>query len=265
MRVLVIDGSLQESESLARQLQTLGHEARTAATPREAFVRTLRFAPELIFSELHFEADNSDNWLRKLRRHPVLADSRFVAVTARSDAATLTCARETGFEYVLVKPVHLFALEEYLVGVSSPVWRKQQPTPHPWPARGDAAVVMPRHLSEDRPDGPLDREGVEEFLRAMQELSAEHGEETGDAPARPIVIPPVALLRYLDAIHMALGAADRGDRSRGHQILHDGLARISAAPPQPWSEALAARYHLALRTYCALQHFGYPHPDIELP
>lgn len=265
MRVLLVDGCPDHTDSLNKHLQTLGHETRAVATPRLAFVCALRFAPEVIMSELEFSGADSRTWLKKLRRHPALVDSRFIAITTRCDATTLRCARETGFEYVLVKPVDPFSLAEYLVGVSSPPWRQHAVLPHPWPVAVSGPPGIPRPLSAERLEEPPDREAVADFLLAMREITEQDARESGCLPEVPAVIPPVALLRYLEVIRTALQAARNGDRLLGHQLLHEGLVHLSAAPPQPWSGALSGRYHLALRTYCTLQHFGFPRPDCELP
>ena len=251
MRILIIESCVEQSERLRCILNAVGHDAITAGTPREAVVLAPRFLPQVVLSELFPVGDDHYGWWRKLYREPALAETRLIAVLSGWNAPALVQAREAGFEYVLAKPVDAFSLDEYLVEVSSSQWRRTPSRTHPWPMV--AGLTLPSALcrTEQVPEEPSGREALAGFLQAMRERAeAENPREIH--LLGPLEVPPVALLRYLNAVREALDAARDGERAGGRQILQEGLTIARGAAPQPWSEALCARYQLALRTYCAL-------------
>lgn len=251
MRVLIIESCVEQSERLRCMLNAVGHDAINAGTPREAVVLAPRFLPQVVVSELFPVGDDHYGWWRKLYREPALAETRFIAVLSRWDAPALAQAREAGFEYVLANPVDAFSLDEYLVGVSSPRWRRSPAGTHPWPEVVSLALPPAVTSSEEAPEEIPGREALAGFLQAMRDL-AEAQDSNQIYLLGPLEVPPVALLRHLNVVRGALDAACSGDKAGGRQILQDGLTIARDAAQQPWSEALCARYQLALRTYCAL-------------
>lgn len=255
MRVLIIDSSGPQGETLCGALVRAGHDAIAARTPREAWVLIPRFLPHIVVSEL-FESDTDDyGWWRKLCRHSALAEARFIAALSGIDAEALPLARDAGFDYVLAAPVDAISLDEYLVGVSSAHWRRNPAGIHPRPGNRLGIPVAGRTMPDASGapcelDEAAELDALERFLRAMREQAEkESGKEIHLLGAARV--PPVAQLRHLDTVRDALDAARGGDALAGRQILQDGLTVVRATV-QPWADALRARYELALRTYAIL-------------
>jgi CheY-like chemotaxis protein len=252
MRILAVGTCLASLDALTMELAAAGHDLLVTRTTRKAFALGPRFQPEVVVSDLFPVGADGYSWWRRLRTDPALRETRFLAVTDRYDAATVRVAREAGYEYVLAKPVDLCALDEYLVGASSPRWRRFGEGVHPWPQCNGGVQLTPSAL-ESVPD----REGLADFLCAMRDRAASEP----SSPRRLLgsrEIPPEELLRHLDALQVALHAARQGDLQQGLDLLCRELAAARSAPSEPWSGALCERYELALTTYCALMDVKRP-------
>jgi CheY-like chemotaxis protein len=223
-----------------------GHHLRALHTAREAFVLGPGFRPEVLVSEVYLPDAEGYAWWKKLRTHPALAAARFIAVTSTYNRDTVRLARESGFEYVLGRPVDLLSLDEYLVGVS-PRWGRHLPGPHPWPSLSIPVFGSTGMLSTNL----TATEMLAAFLCAMREREAS-ASGGGSHLLGPQAVPPELLLRQLDMVKEALEAARKGDPARGHQLLRGELLAAQAGPRESWTAALCERYELALTTYCAL-------------
>lgn len=257
MRVLAVGACVVSPETLKLELAASGHDLVIMHTAREAFVLGPPHRPEVVVSQLFMEGEDAHRWWRKLRSHLALAEARFLGVVERYDAATVRVARETDYDYVLAAPVDLYALDEYLVGVSSPRWRRHPAGAHPWPpVNGGLPLPSIAAMPGARPG----EEMLADFLRAMRDR-AEQQPSTVHPLCGSLEIPPDVLLRHLDVVKSALESARTEDAQRGCRMLQDELVAATSAPCEAWSPALCERYRLALTTYRALFGQDGAHPE----
>jgi CheY-like chemotaxis protein len=103
-RVLVVDDDPTMAETLARLLQSWGHEVRVAHDGPEALQAARAQPPEVVFLEIDLPSMSGLEVARQLREEERLRNAKLVAVTGDEGALTVLRSRER-FEQLLVKPV----------------------------------------------------------------------------------------------------------------------------------------------------------------
>jgi two-component system CheB/CheR fusion protein len=117
-RVLVVDDNLDAGQSLAMLLEILGHRVETLADAATALSRAPVFQPDLVLLDVGLPNMNGYEVARALRSQPSMRDSILVACTGYGQDEDRRKAREAGFDYHLVKPVHAEDLERILARMS---------------------------------------------------------------------------------------------------------------------------------------------------
>jgi PAS domain S-box-containing protein len=112
IRVLVVDDNENLARALARGLQALGHEVRTAHDGPSALRLVERFTPALCLIDLGLPVMDGYELARRLNELPSLAKTRIVAVSGYGEPVALQRSASAGFAAHLVKPVELNVLEE---------------------------------------------------------------------------------------------------------------------------------------------------------
>jgi CheY-like chemotaxis protein/anti-sigma regulatory factor (Ser/Thr protein kinase) len=116
-RILVADDNADAAETLAMLLEAQGHEVAIACDGLEALARVQEFAPHVAFLDIGMPVMNGLEAARQIRRLPVAAHLRLVALTGWCQPSDRERTREAGFDLHLVKPLSARALEEALAGV----------------------------------------------------------------------------------------------------------------------------------------------------
>jgi PAS domain S-box-containing protein len=112
IRVLVVDDNENLTRALARGLQALGHEVRTAHDGPSALRLVEQFTPALCLIDLGLPVMDGYELARRLAALPALSKTRIVAVSGYGEPVAQQRSAEAGFAAHLVKPVELTVLEE---------------------------------------------------------------------------------------------------------------------------------------------------------
>ena len=126
--MVVVDDARAAVYTLARLLETMGQEVRTAYDAATALGLIQAERPDLVISDLAMPNMNGYELARRLREDPACSGLVLVALTGYGQESNRRQAKEAGFDYYLVKPVSLDVLETMLatlslgrsVGIASP-------------------------------------------------------------------------------------------------------------------------------------------------
>jgi PAS domain S-box-containing protein len=117
-RILVADDSPDAAGTMARLLQLLGHEVRTAADGQEAVEAADAFRPDVALLDIGMPRLNGYDAARRIRELPGGAEVTLVALTGWGSADDRRRSREAGFDAHLTKPVDPQALRDLLASVA---------------------------------------------------------------------------------------------------------------------------------------------------
>ena len=118
-RILVVDDNRDAADSLALLLTLQGSEVRTAYDGLEAIEAAAAFDPDVVLSDLGMPRMNGYEAAQKIRQQ---CGDRvvLVAMTGWGQEEDKRRSSEAGFDYHLVKPVALEALEQLLASLEEP-------------------------------------------------------------------------------------------------------------------------------------------------
>ena len=118
-RVVVVDDTRAAVYTLARLLETMGQQVRTADDAATALELIRKERPDLVISDLAMPNMNGYELAQHVREDPALSGLVLVALTGYGQESNRRRAKEAGFDYYLVKPVSLEALETMLATLSA--------------------------------------------------------------------------------------------------------------------------------------------------
>jgi signal transduction histidine kinase len=113
-RILVVDDSVDNADSLARLLGSCGHDVRTAYDGLAALAVAREFQPEFVFLDIGLPRMDGYEVARRLRAEPGFEAATLVALTGYGQEGDRRQAEEAGFDTHLVKPADLHALRALL-------------------------------------------------------------------------------------------------------------------------------------------------------
>ena len=116
-RVLVADDNADAAESLAMLLRALGNEVSVACDGVEAVQAARDFRPHVVLLDIGMPRLDGYGAAREIRRQPLGAQIRLVALTGWAQEEDRRRARDAGFDAHLVKPAELDALRRVLAEV----------------------------------------------------------------------------------------------------------------------------------------------------
>jgi CheY-like chemotaxis protein len=116
-RILLVDDNRDSANSLAMLLRLKGNEIRTAHDGVEALEVANAFHPETVLLDIGLPKLNGHEVARRIRQQPWGQDILLIALTGWGNDADRRLSHEAGFNFHIVKPVDLAALEELLAGV----------------------------------------------------------------------------------------------------------------------------------------------------
>jgi PAS domain S-box-containing protein len=114
-RILVADDNEDSAASLALLLRLRGHEVRTAGDGMEAVALAESFRPDLLILDIGMPRLNGYDAARRIRQQPWSRGAVLIALTGWGQEEDRLQAKESGFDYHLVKPMDLSFLEQLMV------------------------------------------------------------------------------------------------------------------------------------------------------
>jgi PAS domain S-box-containing protein len=111
-RILVADDNVDAAESLARMLQMMGNDVRTANDGAEAIEVADAFKPDFVFLDIGMPKLNGYEACRQLKVMPWTKSTTFVALTGWGQEDDKRKSREAGFDQHLTKPVDYSTIEK---------------------------------------------------------------------------------------------------------------------------------------------------------
>ncbi len=114
-RILVVDDQADVARSMAMLLEMLGFQACSASSGEEALVVTRSFRPDAVLLDIGLPDMSGHEVARRLREAEGDA-LMLVALTGYSPDVSGTSNAKTHFDYYLVKPVDMDALQALLGG-----------------------------------------------------------------------------------------------------------------------------------------------------
>ena len=114
MRVLVIDDNVDAADALAIQLQMHGHLTRTEYGGATGLRVAQEFDPEVVFCDIGMSGVDGHEVAARMRTDPRHASTVLVALTGWGSDEDKRRTRRTGFDFHLVKPVSVDAVNEIL-------------------------------------------------------------------------------------------------------------------------------------------------------
>ena len=116
-RILVVDDNRDSADSLGMLLRFNGSEIRTAYDGIEAVKVAEMFHPEFVLLDIGLPKLNGYDVARRIRQQPWGRDVILIALTGWGKDEDRRLSQEAGFNFHIVKPVDLAALEKLLEGL----------------------------------------------------------------------------------------------------------------------------------------------------
>ncbi|HEY2826493.1 MAG TPA: PAS domain S-box protein [Pirellulales bacterium] len=113
-RVLIVDDVPSALYVLGKLLERMGQKVRTAESAAVALQCVREERPDIIISDIGMPNSNGYDLARQLRQEPGMEGVILAALTGYGQDSDRQQAKEAGFDYHLVKPVSVEALEELL-------------------------------------------------------------------------------------------------------------------------------------------------------
>lgn len=113
------DDNVDSAKSLAKLLQLLGNEVRTANDGLQAVQEAQAFGPDVIFLDIGMPNLNGYEACRRIREQPPGKNAIVIAMTGWGQDEDHRRSKEAGFDHHLVKPVDPLALEKLLATLKS--------------------------------------------------------------------------------------------------------------------------------------------------
>ena len=114
LRALVVDDNRDAADSLALLLHSAGHHTRTEYRGTDALRAAAEFRPEVVFCDLGMPGLDGHEVARRLRAGVYNTPLVLVALTGWGSEEDKRRTRQAGFDFHLVKPLAVDALEDIL-------------------------------------------------------------------------------------------------------------------------------------------------------
>jgi PAS domain S-box-containing protein len=113
-RLLVVDDNQDAALSLSMLLRLQGHDVRVAHDGSSALELAAEFRPDLVFLDIGMPGMDGYEVARRLRQQTGLSDVVLAALTGWGQHEDRRRTKEAGFNYHLVKPAELHAIQSVL-------------------------------------------------------------------------------------------------------------------------------------------------------
>jgi CheY-like chemotaxis protein len=115
--VLVVDDDHDNADSLSTLIKLWGHEVRTAYGGSAGMDAAAEHRPDVMFVDVAMPVVTGLEVADLLRRRARFKDMLLIALTGYADPEHRLLCENAGFDAVLIKPVDLSVLEQWLVRV----------------------------------------------------------------------------------------------------------------------------------------------------
>jgi len=119
-RVLIVDDNADALASLGMVVRSLGSETFDAHDGLEAVESASTLRPDVILMDIGMPRLNGYDAARRIREQPWASDVLIVATTGWGKEEDRRRSKEAGFDYHLVKPIDISAVEELLASPMRP-------------------------------------------------------------------------------------------------------------------------------------------------
>ena len=113
-RVLLIEDHIDAVRSMAFLLEDMGHDVDYAINGYAGIEKARQFRPDFILLDIGLPGMDGFEVCKRLRKEPVMARTRIIAITAWAEDEHRMRSRAAGCELHLIKPVPIRVLEELL-------------------------------------------------------------------------------------------------------------------------------------------------------
>jgi len=110
-RVLIVDDNVDSADSLAMILDLLGHATKCLTDPSQAVDAARLFNPDVVFLDIGMPGMSGYEVAKALRAGGISAATKLVALTGWGQPEDRRRSKEAGFDYHLVKPAELSAIQ----------------------------------------------------------------------------------------------------------------------------------------------------------
>jgi PAS domain S-box-containing protein len=118
LRVLVVDDSVDSTQSLGLLLKLSGHQVCSAHDGPTALEAALDFRPNVVLLDIGLPRMDGYEVAKKMREQPAFKNVMLVALTGYGQRSDRQRSQEAGFDHHLVKPADFGKLEQILATVS---------------------------------------------------------------------------------------------------------------------------------------------------
>ena len=117
LKILVVDDNVDAAQTMAWVLEAIDCSVETAFTGNEALKLASTFLPDVLMLDIGMPEMNGYQLCEKLREHPELKNSVFIAQTGWGQLDHRQKSAKAGFDHHLVKPLNLQDLEPILSSI----------------------------------------------------------------------------------------------------------------------------------------------------
>jgi signal transduction histidine kinase len=119
LKVLVVDDNFDVAQTTGWMIEAIGHDYRLVHESKLAVQTAREYRPDAILLDINMPGMDGYAVCRALRGQPLFDDTAIIAQTGGGQTQERACARESGFDHHLVKPVNMDRLEQLLAGILS--------------------------------------------------------------------------------------------------------------------------------------------------
>jgi two-component system, OmpR family, response regulator len=114
LRVLVVDDHQDSANSLCQLIGLWGYECEVAYDGGAGLKAACAFHPDCLLLDIAMPVLDGYTLAERVRQEPSLANTKLIALSAFSDSAHVSRAKQAGFDFLLVKPADPAELERLL-------------------------------------------------------------------------------------------------------------------------------------------------------
>ena len=119
-RVALIEDEPEMRELISEELEDFGHEVTTASNGEAGLELIQRIRPDIILADINMPIMNGFQLRNILRdRHPDLAKTPFVFVSAFADESDVADGLVVGADHYITKPIDFKALNGWITNLTS--------------------------------------------------------------------------------------------------------------------------------------------------
>jgi CheY-like chemotaxis protein/anti-sigma regulatory factor (Ser/Thr protein kinase) len=131
-RVLVVDDNHDAAESLGTLLSLLGADVRVVYNGRDALEALVTYKPFAVLMDIGMPGMDGLECARQIRGQPENKDLLLIALTGWSQEHDRHRSESAGFDYHLIKPADVDALQTLLMSIEGDLGQIRPPSPPPF-------------------------------------------------------------------------------------------------------------------------------------